>query len=145
MYLDGQSLKVREELEKISFESLHSPSPSIQIIPADVKYIDKNTISSVLKFGLVNLILEDSKQFLFFTHTSFQEYLAAKFIANSDNRFEYIRQITAESEVFQRKEIIRFLAGLLGNKIISEVLHIKRRLGGQIIVDQDGGIYFHGY
>lgn len=123
--LDGQSLKVREELEKISFESLHSSSPSIQIIPANATYINKDTISSVLKFGLVNLILEDSKQFLFFTHTSFQEYLAAKFLANSNNRCEYIRQITSEREVFQWKEIIRFLAGLLGNEIISEVLSHK--------------------
>lgn len=140
---DGQSLKVQEELEKISFESLHSAIPSIQIIPANATYIDKERISIVLKFGLVNLILEDGKQSLFFTHTSFQEFLAAKFIAKSDRRDKYIQQITSEREILQKREVIRFLAGMLGNIIISDILaHKVSSWGPNFIRTKTGDLIF---
>jgi len=133
--LDGQIIKVKEELEKISFESLNEEIPSIQIIPLDAKYINRDSISSVLKYGLVNFILEDGKNFLYFTHTSFQEYLAAKFIENSDNRDEYIHLIISKAsgdkwrrEQFNKwHETIRFLAGIRGNEIISKILDLNQQ------------------
>jgi len=124
--LDGQGIKVREELERISYESLNSKDPAIQIIPLEAKYVNKDSISMVLSYGLVNFILEDGKQFLFFTHTSFQEYFAARFIEKSDQSREIIKRIISEEESIRWQETIRFLTGILGNMIISELLLQKK-------------------
>jgi len=125
MTLDGQTIRVQEELEKISFESLNGETPYVQIIPISEKYINKDSISIILKYGLVNFILEDGKNFLFFTHTSFQEYLAARFIENSDRRNEYIHLITSSEKIFEWRETIRFLTGMRGNEIISEIIELN--------------------
>jgi len=119
---DCQRIIVQEELETISFKALNAEAPSIQIIPLNAKYINRDSISSILKYGLVNFILEEGKEFLIFTHTSFQEYLAAKFIDKSDRSDEYIHQIIASQEINKWSETIRFLAGMRGNEIISQIL-----------------------
>ena len=119
---DGQRLSAKEELEILSFKALNDDKPSIQIIPLSAKYINRESISLIQKYGLVNFILEENKEFLLFSHTSYQEFLAAKFIDKSEQSNEYIRKITSDKEIDKWREIIRFLAGMRGNEIISQIL-----------------------
>ena len=66
---DCQRISVKEELERISIEALNTQPPSIQIIPLDAKYIKRDMIESILKYGLINYIVEEDKDYLSFTHT----------------------------------------------------------------------------
>ena len=85
---------VKKVLKRISFDALNLNEPQIQKISINLPVIeDLNrefgiSINALTKFGLVNLILEMgdiTQHSLFFTHQSFQEFLAAQYISESED------------------------------------------------------------
>jgi HEAT repeat protein len=112
-------------LERLSFNALNQKRPAIQRIPVDADYIGNFRTGDVLSFGLVNLILEEGAdaKVLFFTHQSFQEYLAASYLRRAEKETnDRIRQILSERWDTKWKEVLRFLAGSRGNGMVSELL-----------------------
>jgi HEAT repeat protein len=123
---------IRQNLRKIAYDALAKKEPDIQIIPLDICY-DKIHFAIVGKYGeflaksgLVNLIVDRSegknKDSLFFTHQSFQEYLAAEYVAKDDDR---VQKVLSEKWNPKWKEVIKFLAGIKGQEIIQNVFEEK--------------------
>jgi hypothetical protein len=110
-----------QALNALAYFALDNAKPQIQRIEARLyrKLNQPIKIEDLTKFGLVNYVLEQGeKQLLFFTHQSFQEFLAARYIAEDD---EQIRHVLNEQWNPKWEEVIRFLAGLKGEKIIREI------------------------
>ena len=96
----GLRTQIRMSLGKIAYDALAEKEPHLQKIPLEFCYkkgcLPDNSIlrndELLTKSGLVNLIIERSgwgdKDFLFFTHQSFQEYLAAEWITQNENTME---------------------------------------------------------
>jgi len=115
---------VRQVLCKISYEALAAQEPSIQKIPlSDVWKGERHsiTIDKILKYGLVSLIINRSKgtnEFLYFSHQSFQEYLAAEYVGdNEQSEQDVIRDATDP----KWKNVIKFLAGRKEGKFIEKL------------------------
>jgi len=130
----GLRTQIRISLEKIAYDALAEKEPHIQKIPLDFCY-DKDRLPDnsterndelLAKSGLVNLIIERSgwgdKDFLFFTHQSFQEYLATEYIKDSD---ELVGQVLKEKWNPKWKEVIKFLVGIRGKDVIEKILDEK--------------------
>ncbi|PXF53612.1 MAG: hypothetical protein C4B56_01705 [Candidatus Methanophagaceae archaeon] len=118
---------VKEALKRISFDALNLKEPQIQKISINLPVIeDLNrefgiNIKALTKFGLVNLILEMGdiiQHSLFFTHQSFQEFLAAQYISEDSKRLEAVI-----NEMWSPKwrEVIKFLAGIRGQEIVEKI------------------------
>ena len=116
----GLRNEIRMNLRKISYYALNEKDRHIQRIPLEYyseKYdegkvtIKLEEIDKLAQSGLVNLIVESAGDLLYFTHTSFQEYLAAEWASRSEERIQSILK-----EVWNPKwrEVIKFLAGLPG-------------------------------
>jgi len=106
---------------------LNLKEPQIQKISINLPVIeDLNrefgiNIKALTKFGLVNLILEMGdiiQHSLFFTHQSFQEFLAAQYISEDSKRLEAVI-----NEMWSPKwrEVIKFLAGIRGQEIVEKI------------------------
>jgi len=89
---------VRGLLREISYEALKSENPMVQRIPLEFcwkfthKYKDIE-IDKLPKYGLVNLIVDKSEgveEYLYYSHQSFQEYLAAEWASRSEERMDYM-------------------------------------------------------
>lgn len=122
--------QIRQSLRRISYDALAEKEPHIQKIPLKFCY-NKGRVPDeptgrkgefLTKSGLANLILERSgggdKDFLFFTHPSFQEYLAAERAAQSEKRIDHILN---EMWNPKWKEVIKFLAGLIGENFVRRI------------------------
>ena len=116
---------VKETLKRLSFEALALKEPEIQKIPIKLvnqyKTDSSMKIEDLLRFGLVNIILEKgdiTQPYLFFTHQSLQEFLAAQYANEHEHAF---KKIIAEIWAPKWKEVIKFLAGLRGEEIIREI------------------------
>lgn len=131
----GFRTQIRMSLGKIAYDALAEKDPYIQKIPLDFCY-DKGRMPDNLterkdellaKSGLVNLIIEHSgwedKDFLFFTHQSFQEYLVAEYAAKDDSRTQ---KVLSEKWNPKWKEVIKFLAGLLGEDFVKKIYSDNR-------------------
>jgi hypothetical protein len=127
----GLRTQIRMTLGKIAYLALTEKENHIQKIPLSFCY-EKNLLSpnltendseSLTKSGLVNTVVEQSgftsKDFLYFTHQSFQEYLAAEYVSTNDSLIDHI---LAEKWNPKWKETIKFLTGLRGQEIIERVL-----------------------
>jgi HEAT repeat protein len=116
------ALEIRGLLAEISFRALNRDQPAIQKIPAGLikKILKGQNIDILTKFGLVNLI-EEGEKFFFFTHQSFQEYLAAKFIDDDENSALY-SHVLNERWNPKWREVIKFLAGIKGDIVIRKIL-----------------------
>jgi hypothetical protein len=115
--------RVRLTLAEISYEAL--AKGHIQKIPVEFceKYTDnhKTSIERLLKHGLVKLIVDQSQRFakfIYFTHQSFQEYLAAEWASRSE---ELLSRILNEMWNPKWKEVIKFLAGLKGEPFVERI------------------------
>ena len=122
--------QIRQSLRRISYDALAQKEPHIQKIPLKFCYEkgrlpDEPTVRKgefLTKSGLVNLILERSgegdKDFLFFTHQSFQEYLAAKCAEEDEIKINHILD-----EIWNPKwkEVVKFLAGYIGEDFVKKI------------------------
>jgi len=131
-------IQLRQSLTSLSWHALAEEKPFIQKVPLKFCY-DKGCLPDdalgrkaerLTKSGLVNLIIEQSGEdkdsdCLYFTHQSFQEYLAAEYIAQNDNRTQ---QVLDEKWNPKWKEVIKFLAGIKGQEIIEKILSEKDNL-----------------
>lgn len=115
---------INEILKRLSFVALNSEEPQIQKIPMRL-YIKENfkiDVAKLTTFGLVNRVVERGDftgHYLFFMHQSFQEFLAAQYIYDNE---ELIKKVLDEMWAPKWKEVIKFLAGLRGQKIIEKIL-----------------------
>ena len=120
---------VKKALKRISFDALNLKEPQIQKISIDLPIIEHLKsefgipIDELPRFGLVNLILERgdiTQHSLFFTHQSFQEFLAAQYISESEDS-ERIEGVINEMWSPKWREVIKFLAGIRGQEIVEKV------------------------
>ena len=130
----GLRTQIRMSLGKIAYDALAEKEPHLQKIPLEFCYekglLPNNSIlindELLTKSGLANLIIERSgwgdKDFLFFTHQSFQEYIAAEYIKDSD---ELVGQVLKEKWNPKWKEVIKFLTGINGVGVIEKILSGK--------------------
>ena len=123
--------QIRKSLAKIAYDALAKKEPHIQKVPLEFCY-DKNRLPNnsrgrkgefLTKSGLVNLIVEQSgtgdKDFLFFTHQSFQEYLAAEWMSLNPQKLFYVLN---RGFNYKWEESIKFLTGIKGVPILDKIL-----------------------
>jgi hypothetical protein len=116
---------VRQALAKISYSALAEDGPSLQKIPmvmaAACAESEHTTVEQILKHGPMTTIIDGapgSDEYLYFSHQSFQEYLAAEWVARDETRVELLLR-----KLWNPKweEVIRFLAGLVGEPLIHAI------------------------
>ncbi len=120
-----QTYKIKEALKRISFDALNLKEPQIQKISISIySSIEREfgiPVDELPRFGLVNLILERgdlTQPYLFYTHQSFQEFLAAQYI---DDNEELLEMVIGEMWSPKWKEVIKFLAGIRGQEIVEMI------------------------
>ncbi len=122
----------RELLQKIAFEALSRQEPYIQTIPLgfwrQFTPYKGLTIDRLLKLGLTTLVADRSRgtdRSLFFTHQSFQEYLAARELATKPNHLE-----VALTRVYHPawSQVLTMLGGVVENprSYVAALLHADR-------------------
>lgn len=115
---------VQWELGKLAYEALAKPKPHIQRVPIRLHNNQANSsapVSKLIAFGLVNRILDSDREALYFTHQSFQEFLAAFYAhkrSTDDDSQEEMVTILRERWHPKWAEVISFLAGLQGSRMI---------------------------
>jgi|GEM_PF-6946438 len=116
---------IRDQLREISYLSINHYPPYIQIVP--INFTNRSQLFKIIQSGLVNRIIErniakfEYHYFIYFTHQSFQEYLAAEYIVKSSNPDELIDVVISES--WKWTEILRFIVGFKGVEIIIKILN----------------------
>jgi hypothetical protein len=115
---------VRQSLSEISYEALVRKNPHTQKIPLSFceKYTTKHntTIENILKHGFVNLIVDKTEKVdcLYFSHQSFQEYLAAEWASQNE---VHISNILEKMWNLKLEEVIKFLAGIAGEDFVKRI------------------------
>jgi len=123
------NIRIRRDLQKLSYYSLEKEPPEILNIPAEFVYdvLQRNKQQNgneedLITCGLVNLILDKDEYFFSFTHQSYQEYLAAEFLlSDPTKKNERITQILAQRHKSKWREVIKFIAGLEGTAFIDQI------------------------
>ena len=119
----------KKALKRISFDALNLKEPQIQKVSINLPVIEHLnrefgiSINALTKFGLVNLVLEMgdiTQHSLFFTHQSFQEFLAAQYISKSKDS-ERLEAVINEMWSPKWREVIKFLAGIRGQEIVEKI------------------------
>ena len=120
-----EQVKTLRSLRKISYYALTRKKPFIQKIPLEFCYEELNRLlvrsDDLTKCGFVNLIVERAhgiEDFLYFTHQSFQEYLAAEWATENEDGLKAVFNDMLNPIL---KEVIRFLAGIKGERFVKEV------------------------
>jgi len=117
--------RVIQALAEISFQALALKNSYLQKIPVDFceRYsrTHQTSIETILKHGLVNLLENDtgSEGFLYFSHQSFQEYLAAKWMSIKPEKFNYVLN---QGFGYKWEASIKLLAGIQGIPVIKKIL-----------------------
>jgi len=113
--------KIRASLCLVAYRALAEPEPRLQRIEASFYegLANFSPLEQVTRFGLVNLVLERGDHALFFTHYSFQEFLAAEYLNQHRSEIEGLM-----GELWNPKwaGVIEFLAGLIGEPFIQNIL-----------------------
>jgi HEAT repeat protein len=114
---------IMDALACLSFDALDQRQPQQQRVSVDLCSRERLgiDIDELTRFGLVDRIIERgdvTEPFLFFTHQSFQEYLAACHAKNND---ALAKRILTEMWAPKWREVIKFLAGLMGQEIIDAI------------------------
>jgi len=116
---------IKETLKCLSFRALALEEPQIQKISIALynqcKTNPSLSVDDLSRFGLVNLILETgdiTRPYLFFTHQSFQEFLAALYLHGQQSLIQsVINQMWHPKWI----PVIKFLTGLMGEEIINRM------------------------
>ena len=112
--------EVQHELQRLAFSALAAETPSIQKVPMSAYPKDARVrIAELPTFGLLNRVVDQGEEALFFTHQSFQEFLAAKHAVTRD---EWVEQILNERWHPKWAGVMQFLAGLQGESFIKRIL-----------------------
>lgn len=121
---EGERAHVRQLLQEISYKALANKEPFVQKVPLRncCQFIDEyEKIDRLTKYGLVNLIVntsEETEKCLYFTHQSFQEYLAAEYASQSKDRINYLVDNYWDPKWH---EVIKFLVGIKGESLIKRI------------------------
>ena len=120
--------KIKKAYEEISFKAIANNVPYLQKIPflfaIDCKGNDIE-IDDLFKYGIANTIINRTratKMSIYFSHQSFQEYLAAEYISQDD---DLIQKVLSEKWNPKWKEVIKFIVGINGQEIIEKILDEK--------------------
>ena len=108
-------------LSVLAYHALAKTPPQIQRVETKLyRSLNQSVkIKDLTKFGLVNFVMErGEKDLLFFTHQSFQEFLAAQHLAKDTQE---VQLVLAERWHPKWREVIRFLSGLCGESIIRQI------------------------
>ena len=118
----SRARKIPDALRAIAYRALAEPLPQIQKVNEHLHDGDQGvSVEDLTRFGLVNLILEKGERpYLYFTHQSFQEFLAAQYLAEQEQE---IGRVLAERWHPKWTEVIRFLCGLCGESVIHRILN----------------------
>ena len=120
MTLD-ERLTIRKYLQEVSYYAMKDSM--IQTIPAEfcwnsIQKYKALELDRLPKYGLVNLIIGKSGENVCFTHQSFQEYLAAEWISQDE---EKVDNVLKEYWNPKWREVIKFLTGMLGETVIAKI------------------------
>ena len=121
-------IKIREVLGEISYKAIANKKSFIQKIP--ISFIRESTkidfeIDKLFLHGFLSPIIDRSSGVdtaLYFSHQSFQEYLAAEFISQSS---DLIQKVLTEKWNPKWKQVLKFLVGIKGQIIIKKILSEK--------------------
>ena len=125
---EEQLVQARFAYGETSFRAIANKEPHIQRIPFEFAVDCKNAavdIDYLFKLGIADSIVNTSqriKRFMYFSHQTFQAYLAAEYVGQSESRIE---QVISEKWNPKWKEVIKFLVGIKGQVIIERILAEK--------------------
>ena len=114
-------------LGRISYTALAQREPQRQRVDITIAHKavrdipNAPSLEQLTKAGIVDLILERgdrTQHHLFFTHLSFQEFLAADYIARDERLIDHI---IAEIWAPKWREVFLFLVGLKGEELVSKI------------------------
>ncbi|MFC1793444.1 NACHT domain-containing protein, partial [Planctomycetota bacterium] len=118
-----ERLTVRKYLQEVSYYAMKDSM--IQTIPAEfcwnsIQKYKALELDTLPKYGLVNLIIDKSGENVCFTHQSFQEYLAAEWISQDE---EKVDNVLKEYWNPKWQEVIKFLSGHshLGRQVVTKL------------------------
>lgn len=124
LYADVPDLSrnIQRELERVAFLALAEQEPKIQKVPFETYPPDARvTLDQLTAFGVVNRVFDRGDQALYFTHQSFQEFLAARHAAQNAGALD---RIFTEHWHAKWAEVIRFLAGMQGESFLERLLAV---------------------
>ncbi len=121
---EEEAFHIRKAYGEISFKAIANDTPYLQTIPFSFAIDCKETdieIDDLFKYGIAHTIINRTqaiKRSIYFSHHSFQEYLAAEYMSQDDDR---IQQVLYEKWNPKWKEVVKFLAGLLGENFVRKI------------------------
>lgn len=121
----GKVAKIRRALGKISFMAI-AEEKLFQRIPLSyvAECLDQENIEidELLQSGLTHAVCDKTEgvnECLYFTHQSFQEYLAAEYVNRNNDHYE---RVLKDKWAPHWKEVIKFLTGIRGEGVIRKML-----------------------
>ena len=114
--------KVERGLRALAYTALTQPEPQIQKIEENLAFgVMGGDAEELHRFGLVNHVLDKGKHSFLFTHQSFQEFLAALYLAEDKHQDE-MHRVLAERWNPKWEQVIRFLVGLTGEQTLEALI-----------------------
>ena len=124
----GDARRILAEIQEVSCRALLADPPHIQRIPEEFffRQFPRGRIEDLPDLGFLNHVVERgfrNEHSLWFTHQSFQEYLAARWIAEQWERGDegLIDKVVTECWKPHLEEPLKFLAGLKGAAFIKRL------------------------
>jgi hypothetical protein len=124
----GKRAWIRKCIGKLSYESIAAKTHFMQQVPLSkaIQYLPMGVeIDDLLKFGLLHIVINRShgiEDLLYFSHQSFQEYLAAEYACKDE---VLVDKILAEKWNPKWKEVIKFMAGIKGQELFEKIFNQK--------------------
>jgi len=147
---EEKRVKIRKAYGEISFKAIANDTPYLQKIPCLFAINCKEaaiTVDDLFKYGIANIVVNRSpatEKSIYFSHQSFQEYLAAEYISRNEGK---IQQVLSEKWNPKWKEVIRFLTGIKGQGVIETILsekdnsiHSKLFFSAELAIETDSSL-----
>jgi hypothetical protein len=118
--------QARQLLQRVSFKALARADAFLSRVP--LEFCSKHTsaggvtVDELFKVGFADLVIDTTAgldKLLCFSHQSFQEYFAAEWASQSEDR---VASVLSEYWSPKWREVIKFLAGMIGTEVVSHVL-----------------------